>query len=159
MSTKTTTRQPEEGRQGKRLARTTIISFRLRQHEAEQLEANLRKTPVSGIESLKQLARMVTVDYAAGRVVYVNPVERKTAPDTRATANIGAPECWINDKFFLRSLRRFLQINGNWQRLRFFMLRAGWPEDLLQLHNATSDEDTDGRLRIALKFINRMLQS
>ena len=143
-------------RRKKRETRTTIVSFRLRDTEAQALSQDLRERPASGVSSLKQFTRKLCVDYALGKLVYVNPPERDVDSDVREHIDaIALPNCWLTDKKFIKALRDFLTSGENWSQLRFFMLRAGWPEDLLALHRETkTDQD---RLLIAQQALTRML--
>lgn len=143
-------------RKKKRETRTTIVSFRLREAEAKLLQADFDNKPIAGLRSLKQLCRKLSVDYANGKVVYVDPEERRLSSDSREFANLAPPNCTMSNRRFLRALRDFLNVPENWQKLRFFMLRAGWPADLLAAHHQAVDEQE--RLLIAQKFLTRMLK-
>ncbi len=139
----------------KREPRTRIISFRLREAETELLEQDLKVSPVIGIKSLKQFARKLTIDYARQRLVYVRGVDRKfSEPDSVKT---DPPNCALSDAHFVRELRKFINDEENWRRLRFFMLVAGWPQRLAHAYRSTKDNRK--RLRIAQQVLTNMLRN
>lgn len=139
----------------KREPRTRIISFRLREAETDLLEEDLKVSPVVGIKSLKQFARKLTIDYARQRLVYVRHVDRKfSEPES---VKIEPPNCSMTDAKFVRELRKFIDDEENWRRLRFFMLMAGWPQRLAQAYRSTKDNRK--RLRIAQQVLTNMLKN
>lgn len=140
----------------KREPRTHIVSFRLRASEAANLLEDLRKFPVSGIESLKQFARKLAVDYGLGRLVYVMPLDRAIDFDSRDYLPVeAAPDCRMSNKIFLAALSSFIATPENWHKLRLFMLRAGWPSKLNAEFNRASNNRE--RLAVAQKFIAEMI--
>ncbi len=140
----------------KREPRTNIVSFRLRDTEAQRLEQDLKDRPVVGIKSLKQFARKLTIDYAYDRLVYVRSVDRRLDPDSRKGVKIDPPDCHLDDRKFVKTLRDFLSQEDNWRRLRLFMLQAGWPQNLVKAYRSTTNHQK--RLRIAQKVLTNMLR-
>lgn len=140
----------------KREPRTNIVSFRLRDTEADRLALDLKNRPVVGIKSLKQFARKLTIDYAYDRLVYVRSVDRRLDPDSRNGVKIDPPDCRIDDAKFVKTLRDFLGQNDNWRKLRLFMLQAGWPPNLVKAYRSTTDNQK--RLRIAQQVLTNMLR-
>lgn len=131
------------------------MSFRLRETEAALLHKDQAEHPVSGIESLKQFIRKLSVDYALGRLVYVQPVDRAIDFDSRDYLPVAPPDCQISDRKFLKVLRDFISIPENWHKLRLFMLRTGWPEKLkAEFRDAKNDQE---RLFVAQKLLAQML--
>lgn len=141
----------------KREPRSTIISFRLRDSEAALLQKDLEDNPASGVKSLKQLARMVTIDYSQGKLVYIDPFERRINPDERRHVFCLPPDCHMTDRSFIKALREFLRVEENWRKLRLFILRSGWPADLLEAHRQASTDQE--RLVVAQKALTRMLKN
>lgn len=103
---------------------------------------------------MSQFARKLSVDYALGKLVYVLPSDRDTDPDAKDCLPKEAPNCHLQDAAFIKSLRNFLRTPENWNRLRLFMLRAGWPADLLEDSKQATGAQ---RLKIAKKFLTKML--
>jgi hypothetical protein len=142
----------------KREPRTSIISFRIRETEAQLLAVDLERRPVIGIKSLKQFARKLTIDYARDRLVYVREVERRLDPEARnGVKKIEAPNCQLSDPRFIKSLRNFLRDEESWHRLRLFMLVTGWPPKFVKVYRATKNKKK--RLRIARKVLTSMLRN
>jgi hypothetical protein len=150
------TQQKQQVKQPKkREPRTVIVSFRLRDTEAQRLEQDLRNRPVVGIKSLKQFARKLTIDYAYDRLVYVRNVDRRLDPDSRKGVKIDPPNCRLDDARFVKTLRDFFNQEQNWHKLRLFMLQAGWPQNLVKAYRSTTNRQE--RLRIAQKVLTNML--
>lgn len=61
----------------------------------------------------------------------------------------------MSDAVFLRSLRSFITVPENWNKLRLFMLRAGWPEESLRDYRDASEPQE--QLVAAQKPITHML--
>lgn len=139
--------------------RTVIVSFRLRKSEADLLSKNLKTGSMAGVRSLKQFCRKLAIDHAYGRTVYVQNVDREIDPDGRDLARkvmgIGPPDCQMDDTRFIQALESFLSRDENWQKLRFFMLQAGWPDHLVrEYHEADSPNK---RLRVAKTYLEQMV--
>jgi hypothetical protein len=143
MKPKVTGKKPGSRRQLKRVAsklqakppkirepRKVIVSFRLRTSEAELLRKDLNQRPIAGVKSVKQFARKLTIDYARGRTVYVNDVDRSIDPDARERLTLEAPNIDMEDTEFLAKLRDFIQVGDNWAKLRLLFLGVGWPSDM-----------------------------
>lgn len=141
-----------------REARTVIVSFRLRQSEADLLMKDLRTQPIAGVRSVKQYARKLTIDHAMRRTVYVDPLDYKIGPDSRKDlVTIPPPSCQIDSPKFRKALTAFITTGENWRKLRHFMLLAGWPaEALSSYNNAETDQE---RLLIAQEVLTRMAKS
>jgi len=142
----------------KREPRDVIISFRLRQSEADALRRDMDANPSAGVKSLQQFSRKLIIDYARGRTVYVDPLDRKIDPYSRDSIDRLLPNCVMSDPHFIRSLAAFLNVVENWRKLRFFMLLAGWPKALVDLYNDPSSSDQE-RLMAAQEFLKSMLKS
>jgi hypothetical protein len=157
MKTKHKQQPQHPARSKKRDTRTVIVSFRLREEEAKLLQDEFKNTLPRGLKSLKQFARKLSVDYARQKLVYVDPAEREISDSARDYATtLIPPNCEMSHRRFLRALRDFLNVPENWSKLRYFMLRAGWPQDLLEANNGTTDPQE--RLLIAQKVLTRMLK-
>lgn len=137
-----------------REARTVIVSFRLRQSEADMLKKELKSSPIAGVKSVKQYARKLTIDHALGRTTYVDPLDYKIGPDSRKDLMVVPPNCRIEDLDFRQSLTGFISTPENWRRLRLFLLLAGWPEEnLLRYQQAETEQE---KLVIAQEVLKNM---
>lgn len=137
-----------------REARSVVVSFRLRKTEADVLFQNLRDKPIANVDSVKQFARKLTLDYLHGRTVYVVAADRRVDPDVRRNLRVET-DCDLADKRFVKALMTFLSTAQNWCKLRYFMLRAGWPVELLERYSrATTDTQ---RLAAVQTMLKRML--
>ncbi len=134
-----------------------IISFRLRKSEADALRLDMDANPSAGVKSFKQFSRKLTIDYARGRMVYVDPLDRKIDPYSRDSIDRPPLNCVMSDAHFIRSLVSFLNVGENWRKLRFFMLLAGWPKPLVAWYNDPSSSDQE-RLMAAQEFLKLMLK-
>ena len=151
----TKAKQQTPTRPKKREPRTHIVSFRLRETEANLLLADMKKNPHAGFRSLKQFCRKISVDYALSRLIYIMPLDRMINFDSREYLEVEPPNCQMSDKRFLKALRDFLTVPENWHKLRLFMLRAGWPEKLkAEFLDAENDQE---RLIAAQKVLTEML--
>jgi hypothetical protein len=130
------------------------VSFRLRETEADMLLQHLEKHPIAGFKSLKQFCRKLSVDYALERLIYINPIDCEINFDSREFLPIEPPNCKMSDKKFIKALRDFITVPENWNKLRLFMLRAGWPE---KLKNECRDADSQERLLLAQRVLTEML--
>lgn len=156
MKTKHKQPQSQPIRSKKRETRTVIVSFRLREEEAKLLQDEFKNTLPRGLKSLKQFARKLSVDYSKRKLVYVDPAEKKISDNARDYVPLDPPNCDMSNRRFLKALRDFITVPENWSKLRYFMLRAGWPQDLLEANDATTDPQE--RLMIAQKVLTRMLK-
>ena len=137
--------------------RTEIVSFRLRATEAKMLADDLKAAPAAGVKSLKQYARKITIDFARGRLAYIDPRDRKVDSSVRESKHMeSAPsDCFIPDAIFLRRLWDLLHEPENWRKIRSFMLLLGLPTDLAKaFQEAESDQR---RMEIARRFIDDMI--
>lgn len=137
-----------------REARTVIVSFRLRQSEADMLKKELKQAPIAGVKSVKQYARKLTIDHALGRTAYIDPMDYKISPDSRKDLLIVPPNCQIEDPQFRKALTDFLNTPENWRKLRLFMLLAGWPVNLLERYKVAETEQE--RLLLAQQVLQDM---
>ena len=101
----------------KREPRSIIISFRLRASESDSLKRDMEANPSAGVKSLKQFARKLCIDYARGRMVYIDLLDRKIDPYSRDNIDRLSPNCAMSDRAFLRSLVTFLNVGENWRKL------------------------------------------
>jgi hypothetical protein len=141
----------------KREPRSIIISFRLRESEADLLRADLDANPSAGVKSLKQFARKLAVDYARGRMTFIDPLDRRIDACSRDALDRQPPFCILRDVRFIADLDRYLVTGERWRSLRFFMLGAGWPVDITERFNAAIDDD--GRLCVVHEFLQKMLEN
>lgn len=139
--------------------RKVIISFRLRSQEAELLQRDYDTIRGPGIGSLKRYARMLVVDYALGKLAYVNPELRQADPDVRQASRsfdeankVPGP---ITDAEFLRQLSGFLSVPGNWIKLRLLLIGTGWPPRFQKQLKGAANNGV--RAQITRKVIDHLL--
>lgn len=117
----------------------------------------MNANPSAGVKSLKQFSRKLTIDFARGRMVYIDPLDRKIDPYSRDIMDSLPPNCEMSDRSFIQALAAFINVDENWRKLRFFMLLAGWPKETVDRYNeATSDQE---RLLVAQEFLKQMLKN
>jgi hypothetical protein len=134
--------------------RTVIVSFRLRKSEAQALKDEMSNQPMAGVKSLKQYARKLTLDHAAGRTVYIHPRDMDVDPGPRNLLPHTHENIDMRDPKFVKALSDFLSSEENWNRLRFFMLHFGWPMKFAkQFQKAMSGSE---RMRVARTLLKTM---
>lgn len=150
-------KQQTPTRPKKREPRTQIVSFRLRETEANALLQDMKRHTGTGFKSLKQFCRKLSVDYALERLIYISPLDRTINFDSREFLHVEPPNCTMSDKKFIKALRDFITVPENWHKLRLFMLRAGWPDKLkAEFRDAENDQE---RLIAAQKVLTEMLMN
>lgn len=138
-----------------REARTVIVSFRLRQSEADLLKKELKSSPIAEVKSVKQYARKLIIDHTLGRTTYIDPLDHKIGPDSRKNLVLVPPNCTIDDLVFRKALVTFINTPENWRKLRLFLLLAGWPSDKVALYKGAETEQD--RLLIAQDVLKNMV--
>lgn len=137
-----------------REARNVIVSFRLRQSEADMLKKELKQSPIAGVKSVKQYARKLTIDHALGRTAYIDPMDYRISPDSRKDLLIVPPNCHLDDPDFRKALAGFLNTPENWRKLRLFMLLSGWPASAVERYKVAETEQE--RLLLAQQVLQDM---
>lgn len=66
--------------------KTGVYIFRLPTSRSEQLDAQFKKLPIVGIDSVNLFARKIVIDYLLGRLVYLDPRSREDNPLVTQTA-------------------------------------------------------------------------
>jgi len=57
-----------------------VVAFRIPDNLASNLETKAVEPKIIGIRSGNQFARKLVIDFLAGRLVYLNPADRKRDP-------------------------------------------------------------------------------
>lgn len=139
-----------------RQPRTEIVSFRLRKVEAALLKKDLKENPIAGVKSLEQFSRKLIVDYARGRTVYIDPIDRQIEPDAREKLNRPLPDPNIQNHEFVNILLGYLQTEDQWNRLRFLMLQAGWPKNAIESYRKANNSME--RMFVVSEVLREMLK-
>lgn len=144
----------QKGQRDKMQPRDVIVSFRLRSSEIEALGSDLETMPAAGVKSVRQYARKLVIDYARDRLVYVNPMDRLIDSDAREQAVLAPPDCTIDNAQLASILLSLFRDHGNWNKLRFFMLGAGWPSRFEKAYReARNDHERAEAARAFLKHV------
>ena len=140
----------------KPLPRTSIVSFRLREEESASIKRDLQQHPIPGIKSFKQFTRKLLLDYVQGKLVYINPYDKRADSGVRNLLNEPEPHYGLKDAHFVEALSEFIKKPENWRDLKFFMTTYKWPEDISEdFHSATTSEKL---LEIARGYLAQMLK-
>jgi hypothetical protein len=123
----------------------------MREGEATGIQAELQRRPIPGVKSFKQFSRKLLIDYAQGKLVYINPSDERNVPQASDASYR------LKDATFIEALYAFLKKPENWRDLKFFMLMYGWPKEVSDAFTAAPT--SEGRLDIVREYLNNMLEN